>query len=58
MTACECVFDKIPSTLITDNMAASLMASGKIDLVITGADRVALNGDTVNKIGIIENIAF
>ena len=38
-------------TLITDSMAASLMAAGQIDLVITGADRVARNGDAANKIG-------
>ena len=38
-------------TLQCDNMAASLMASGKIDLVLTGCDRVAANGDTANKIG-------
>jgi methylthioribose-1-phosphate isomerase len=41
----------IDVTLITDNMAASMMASGAIDLVITGADRVAANGDVANKIG-------
>jgi methylthioribose-1-phosphate isomerase len=37
--------------LIADNTAAKLMADGQIDLVITGADRIALNGDTANKIG-------
>ncbi|MCX5697775.1 MAG: S-methyl-5-thioribose-1-phosphate isomerase [Candidatus Omnitrophica bacterium] len=41
----------IDVTLICDNMAASLMQQGKIDLVITGADRIAVNGDTANKIG-------
>lgn len=41
----------IPFTLITDNMAASLMAQGKIQRVVTGADRIAANGDAVNKIG-------
>ena len=41
----------IPATLITDSTAASLMASKKIDIVITGADRIASNGDTANKIG-------
>jgi len=41
----------IPVTLITDGMAGYLMASGKVDLVIVGADRIAANGDTANKIG-------
>lgn len=41
----------IPTTLICDNMAASLMAAGKVDAVIVGADRIARNGDTANKIG-------
>jgi methylthioribose-1-phosphate isomerase len=41
----------IPVTLICDGMAASVMASGRVDLVITGADRIAANGDTANKIG-------
>ncbi|PZS00224.1 MAG: S-methyl-5-thioribose-1-phosphate isomerase [Candidatus Chloroheliales bacterium] len=41
----------IPMTLITDSMAAYFMAQGKVDLVITGADRIAANGDTANKIG-------
>jgi len=41
----------VPVTLICDNMAASLMAQGKVDLVIVGADRIARNGDTANKIG-------
>ncbi|MHB2154285.1 S-methyl-5-thioribose-1-phosphate isomerase [Calditrichota bacterium GD2] len=41
----------IPATLITDNMAGSLMKEGKVDIVITGADRIAANGDTANKIG-------
>jgi len=42
---------KIPFTLITDNMIGYLMQQGKIDLVIVGADRIAGNGDTANKIG-------
>ncbi len=42
---------KIPVTLITDNMAGMLMKDGKIQLVIVGADRIAANGDTANKIG-------
>jgi methylthioribose-1-phosphate isomerase len=41
----------IPYTLIADNMAASLMKAGRVDLVITGADRIAANGDVANKIG-------
>lgn len=41
----------IPVTLICDNMAASVMAQGKVDAVIVGADRIAANGDTANKIG-------
>lgn len=41
----------IPCTLICDNMAASLMAAGKVDAVVVGADRIAANGDTANKIG-------
>ena len=41
----------VPVTLICDNMAASLMASGAVDAVVVGADRIAANGDTANKIG-------
>ncbi|HEX9580777.1 MAG TPA: S-methyl-5-thioribose-1-phosphate isomerase [Gemmatimonadales bacterium] len=41
----------IPGRLIVDGAAASLMASGEVDLVITGADRIAANGDTANKVG-------
>ncbi|HAU31582.1 MAG: Methylthioribose-1-phosphate isomerase [Desulfotomaculum sp. 46_296] len=51
LTAWEMVQEKIPVTLITDNMAASLMAQQMVDLVIVGADRIASNGDTANKIG-------
>ncbi len=43
--------DGIPVTLITDNMAGHLMKMGKINKVVTGADRVAANGDAANKIG-------
>jgi methylthioribose-1-phosphate isomerase len=43
--------DGIPCTLITDNMAGNLMQSGRIKGVIVGADRIASNGDTANKIG-------
>jgi len=41
----------VPVTVITDNMAAWAMQQGKVDLVITGADRIAANGDAANKIG-------
>lgn len=51
LTLWELIQNKIPATLITDSTAASLMAQGKIDLVIFGADRIAANGDTANKIG-------
>ncbi len=49
LTAWELSYDQIPVTLVTDNMAAHLMP--EIDLVITGADRIAANGDSANKIG-------
>jgi len=51
LTAWELVRDHIPVTLITDNMAGYLMKKGLIDVVIVGADRIAANGDTANKIG-------
>lgn len=51
LTAWECVQEGIPCTLITDNMAGHLMAKGEVDAVIVGADRIAANGDTANKIG-------
>ena len=51
LTAWECVRDGIPHRLIADVAAASLMARGDVDLVVTGADRIAANGDTANKIG-------
>jgi methylthioribose-1-phosphate isomerase len=51
LTAWELLQDGIPVTLIADNMAASLMRRGMIDLVIVGADRIAANGDVANKIG-------
>lgn len=51
LTAWELQREGIPVFLITDNMAASLMAAGKVDLVIVGADRITANGDTANKIG-------
>jgi len=51
LTAWELVRDAVPVTLITDNAAAFLMQRGKVQWVITGADRVAANGDVINKIG-------
>ncbi|KAG0243746.1 hypothetical protein B0O80DRAFT_386455 [Mortierella sp. GBAus27b] len=53
LTAYELVYEKIPSTLITDSMASALLAQNpdKIAAIIVGADRVAANGDTANKIG-------
>lgn len=51
LTAWELVEECIPATLITDNMAGWLMQEGRIQVVIVGADRVAANGDTANKIG-------
>jgi methylthioribose-1-phosphate isomerase len=51
LTAWELLRDGIPTTVITDNMSAALMRHGKVDLVVVGADRIAANGDTANKIG-------
>jgi methylthioribose-1-phosphate isomerase len=51
LTAWELMADDIPTTVICDNMAASLMRQGKIQAVVVGADRIAANGDTANKIG-------
>jgi len=51
LTAFELMEDGIPVTVIADNAAGSLMRQGKVDLVITGADRIAANGDVANKIG-------
>ena len=51
LTAWELVRDHIDTTVITDNMAGALMHQGAIDLVVVGADRIAANGDTANKIG-------
>src|SRR6476659_4938244 len=51
LTAWELVRDGIPTTVITDNMTAALMRKVPIDLVVVGADRIAANGDTANKIG-------
>ena len=51
LTAWELHKDEIPVTLITDNMAGHVMKQGKVDAVVVGADRIAANGDTANKIG-------
>jgi methylthioribose-1-phosphate isomerase len=51
LTAWELDRAGIPVTLLTDNMAASLMRAGEIDAVLVGADRIAANGDVANKIG-------
>ncbi|MGH9125025.1 MAG: S-methyl-5-thioribose-1-phosphate isomerase [Acidimicrobiales bacterium] len=51
LTAWELTRLGIPATLVADVMAASLMASGDVDCVIVGADRVAANGDVANKVG-------
>ena len=51
LTVWELMQDAIPCTLVPDSAAASLMAAGRIAAVVVGADRVAANGDTANKIG-------
>jgi methylthioribose-1-phosphate isomerase len=51
LTAWELLRDGIETTVITDNMAGAIMRTGRIDLVVVGADRIAANGDTANKIG-------
>ena len=51
LTAWELQRDRIPVTVITDNMAGHLMQQGEVDLVVVGADRIAANGDVANKIG-------
>jgi len=54
LTAWELHNDEIDHIIIPDNVSASLMAEGKIDMVIVGADRIAANGDVANKIGTLE----
>ncbi|HAY22393.1 MAG TPA: S-methyl-5-thioribose-1-phosphate isomerase [Desulfobacterales bacterium] len=51
LTAWELLKLGIPHTLITDNAAAALMANGKVNVIVVGADRIAANGDAANKIG-------
>lgn len=54
LTAWELMEEGIPNTVIADNAAGHLMASGQVDLVLVGADRIAANGDVANKIGTYE----
>lgn len=51
LTSLELLAERIPTTLICDNMAAALMADRRVDAVLVGADRIARNGDVANKIG-------
>src|SRR5216684_9016300 len=51
LTAWELLRDGIETTVITDNMAGAMMQQGQVDIVVVGADRIAANGDTANKIG-------
>jgi methylthioribose-1-phosphate isomerase len=51
LTAWELKKEKIPATLVTDNMAGYLLQRGKVDAIVVGCDRVAANGDVANKIG-------
>jgi methylthioribose-1-phosphate isomerase len=57
LTAWELMQAGVPTTLICDDMAASVMAAGKVDAVVVGADRIAANGDVANKIGTM-NVAI
>jgi len=54
LTAWELCNENIPNTIIPDNAGALLMMNGKVDIMIVGADRIAANGDTANKIGTLE----
>jgi S-methyl-5-thioribose-1-phosphate isomerase len=54
LTAWELKNEEVPHSIIPDNAGAWLMSQGRIDLMITGADRIAANGDTANKIGTLE----
>ncbi|NJM85804.1 MAG: S-methyl-5-thioribose-1-phosphate isomerase, partial [Leptolyngbyaceae cyanobacterium RM2_2_21] len=51
LSAWECVQEGIPVTIVTDSMAAHCMKQGLVQAVLVGADRIAVNGDTLNKIG-------
>jgi S-methyl-5-thioribose-1-phosphate isomerase len=54
LTAWELMNEGVPNTIVPDNAGAYLMSKGMIDLIIVGADRIAANGDTANKIGTFE----
>ena len=54
LTAWELCNENIPNTVVPDNAGALLMMNGKVDIMIVGADRIAANGDTANKIGTLE----
>jgi methylthioribose-1-phosphate isomerase len=54
LTAYECVHEGLPCTLVTDGMAAAVLARGAVASVVVGCDRVAANGDTANKIGTLQ----
>ncbi len=54
LTAWELKNEEVPHAIIPDNAGAYLMSQGKVDLMIVGADRIAANGDTANKIGTLE----
>lgn len=51
LTAWELTQDGIPATVVCDSMAGALMARGEVDFIVVGADRIARNGDTANKVG-------
>jgi methylthioribose-1-phosphate isomerase len=51
LTAWELLKDRIPTTVISDNMAGAMMKQGRIGAIVVGADRIAANGDVANKIG-------
>ena len=54
LTAWELMNEEVPHTIVPDNAGAFLMSQGRVDMIITGADRIAANGDTANKIGTFE----
>ena len=54
LTAWELYNEQVPHLIIPDNAGAFLMSQGNVDMVITGADRIAANGDVANKIGTLE----
>lgn len=58
LTAYELVHDKIPGTLICDDMVAAALKAKQITAVVVGADRIAANGDTANKIGTYQVIKY